>query len=213
MSVLELLELQARARAIRSQLALETVNGKEEQSSKESQVKEEDSGDSDAIVIESPKRDEIVITSSDSEVEDKRKQHKTDNEGLPNIKAPSVVHASEMQPEQNVNSEKTQKVKIIRERNTPITTMNTVQNAMEIAEAENASSSTTNKGDCVKQTHADTAKHQDLDKSTGSLTANEKQLATGDGSSVQQVRSEESENDEIIVINVDETEVEGIVND
>ncbi|KAF2899388.1 hypothetical protein ILUMI_06783 [Ignelater luminosus] len=67
MSVLELLELQARARAIRSQLAIENEQKKSE-SEKHRPIKIEEGSDSDAIIIESPEDKEIVIT-SDSEEE------------------------------------------------------------------------------------------------------------------------------------------------
>lgn len=68
MSVLELLELQARARAIRSQLALESSKKSKE---KEKEIKKDKSADNsdidDAVIIQSPKNEEIIITSSDSE--------------------------------------------------------------------------------------------------------------------------------------------------
>lgn len=67
MSVLELLELQARARAIKSQLIIEASKRSQEQPGEI--IKENDS-DNDDVIIESPKNDEIVITSSDSENED-----------------------------------------------------------------------------------------------------------------------------------------------
>ncbi|KAG5865015.1 hypothetical protein JTB14_002799 [Gonioctena quinquepunctata] len=64
MSVLELLELQARARAIRSQLVLE--NSKKA----EKLIAEVESSDNeDDVIVESPQNVEIVITSSDSENE------------------------------------------------------------------------------------------------------------------------------------------------
>lgn len=72
MSVLELLELQARARAIRSQLALE--NSKKEQIIKveDEEKNESDNGEEgDDIIIEIPKPDEIVI-SSESDEENER---------------------------------------------------------------------------------------------------------------------------------------------
>lgn len=70
MSVLELLELQARARAIRSQLALENAKKSQEKKQEEEKEKTFNSSDvEDAIIIESPRNDEIVITSSDCETE------------------------------------------------------------------------------------------------------------------------------------------------
>lgn len=66
MSVLELLELQARARAIKSQLALETRIS-ETTKEKSPKVKSED--DDDEVIVESPKNIEIIITSSESENE------------------------------------------------------------------------------------------------------------------------------------------------
>ncbi|XP_023029778.1 uncharacterized protein [Leptinotarsa decemlineata] len=67
MSVLELLELQARARAIRSQLALESTRKAEEAAKAAADV--ESSDNEDAVIVESPKNLEIIITSSDSENE------------------------------------------------------------------------------------------------------------------------------------------------
>lgn len=90
MSVLELLELQARARAIRfftnivnihicliymfcfrSQLELENRKKKQEQEKQEIfvQNKLESNNDDDEIIMEVPKEEEIVITSSDSDDE------------------------------------------------------------------------------------------------------------------------------------------------
>lgn len=72
MSVLELLELQARARAIRSQLELENKKKQEQQNeAREDHNKTKENGkeDDDEIIIEVPQDIEIVITSSDSENE------------------------------------------------------------------------------------------------------------------------------------------------
>lgn len=71
MNVLELLELQARARAIRSQLALEAENKKKEetQTSATRGKNDDDDNDSDAVILDSPKLKEIVISSSESETE------------------------------------------------------------------------------------------------------------------------------------------------
>ena len=66
MSVLEILELQARARAIRSQLALENTSKKDTITNVN--IKEEISDDSDdAVIVESPRNAEILITSSESD--------------------------------------------------------------------------------------------------------------------------------------------------
>ncbi|KAF7285398.1 hypothetical protein GWI33_010651 [Rhynchophorus ferrugineus] len=77
MSVLELLELQARARAIRSQLELENRKKKQEQ-----EVSVENklgcNNDDDEIIIEVPKEEEIIINSSDSE-NDEQTEHQQDN--------------------------------------------------------------------------------------------------------------------------------------
>lgn len=101
MSVLELLELQARARAIRSQLAIEVNVDKQE--SKTAQPAED--SDPDAVLIASPKRDEIVISSSDSETEGKKAGDVADD----NAEACSSKAAENA-------SRKTQKVKIVREK-------------------------------------------------------------------------------------------------
>ncbi|KAL1505845.1 hypothetical protein ABEB36_005308 [Hypothenemus hampei] len=76
MSVLELLELQARARAIKSQLELESRRKHEEQKKLEEtkengQGDDDDNNDDDEVIIEVPQNSEIVITSSDSENEEK----------------------------------------------------------------------------------------------------------------------------------------------
>ncbi|KAJ8971742.1 hypothetical protein NQ314_000555 [Rhamnusium bicolor] len=78
MSVLELLELQARARAIKSQLALE--NSRKAQEKENNTVKVEESDHEDAVIIESPKNIEILITSSESETEDSRKHSEYNNQ-------------------------------------------------------------------------------------------------------------------------------------
>lgn len=87
MSVLELLELQARARAIRSQLALENSKKSQELGDKIKKNDANSDGD-DAIIIESPKNEEIVITSSDSEKEESesyRSENKNTNKNQRNI--------------------------------------------------------------------------------------------------------------------------------
>lgn len=66
MNVLELLELQARARAIRSQLALEAENKKKTPTDTASNANKEDS-DPEAVILNSPKQNEIVISSSESD--------------------------------------------------------------------------------------------------------------------------------------------------
>ncbi|XP_050300777.1 pre-mRNA-splicing factor CWC22 homolog [Anthonomus grandis grandis] len=74
MSVLELLELQARARAIRSQLELESKKRQEEQQRLQEETRKQQNGNADEedeIIIEVPQEVEIVITSSDSENESK----------------------------------------------------------------------------------------------------------------------------------------------
>ncbi|XP_066259259.1 DNA ligase 1 [Euwallacea similis] len=72
-SVLELLELQARARLIKSQLELESKRKKEEKKKlEEEKRKSQENGeevDADEIIIEVPKDVEIVITSSESDIE------------------------------------------------------------------------------------------------------------------------------------------------
>lgn len=87
MSVLELLELQARARAIRSQLALE--NSKKSHEHEDKKNKNDANSDADdAIIIESPKNEEIVIASSGSENEDSesyRNGNKNTNKNQGNI--------------------------------------------------------------------------------------------------------------------------------
>lgn len=120
MSVLELLELQARARAIRSQLDLETkVEKKEDSKINEPETKED--SDPEAVVIQSPKKDEIVISSSDSENEEEnRKRQKTEEtseHGSGNPKSwETVATSSIIQNSIICGNRKTQKLKIIRDR-------------------------------------------------------------------------------------------------
>ncbi|KAJ3667039.1 hypothetical protein Zmor_002449 [Zophobas morio] len=72
MSVLELLELQARARAIRSQLMLEATN-KNAQTEIKIESDSNINSDSDSVIIEVPASQEIVIESSESDIEQKDK--------------------------------------------------------------------------------------------------------------------------------------------
>lgn len=68
MSVLELLELQARARAIKSQLLLENAKTQESISLSKIPTLEERVGSDDEVIIKTAKTEEIVITSSDEEI-------------------------------------------------------------------------------------------------------------------------------------------------
>lgn len=125
MSVLELLELQARARAIRSQLALVESDKKTDMADLETEVKKEDS-DSDAVVIESPKLDEIVISSSDSEGNDtvdkiiQNTQFQNEAEVQDKLDSTLTVsnkpQISSKEPDVNSSVKKSQKVKIIRQK-------------------------------------------------------------------------------------------------
>lgn len=123
MSVLELLELQARARAIRSQLALETkvdkTDGETKNADKQPETTKDDS-DPEAVIIQSPRKDEIVISSSDSEDGGSRKKQKTDdeNEGQRGNPKSWGEKPSKSIMENNIlcGNRKTQKIKIIRDR-------------------------------------------------------------------------------------------------
>ncbi|XP_017779081.1 PREDICTED: uncharacterized protein LOC108564526 [Nicrophorus vespilloides] len=70
LSVLELLELQARARAIRSQLAIEA------ESKSRAAEKAANSGSDSDVIVESPKVNEIVISSSESEPDNSKSKRK-----------------------------------------------------------------------------------------------------------------------------------------
>lgn len=126
MSVLELLELQARARAIRSQLALETKTDNIEDTR---EAINEDS-DPEAVVIQSPKKDEIVISSSDSENEEEcRKKQKIDGNVCRNTEKDGNPKSWEGKPSRSIiqnniicGNRKTQKIKIIRDRTVVPTT-------------------------------------------------------------------------------------------
>jgi hypothetical protein len=125
MSVLELLELQARARAIRSQLMLE-ANKKTPQ---QTEIKADEDSDDDAVIIETPKHEEIVINSSDSENE-QQKQKGTNS--IENFELSNIT---------DVQSQK-KKIKLIRDRIDKEVANNAAQNT------EN--SNVEGKGDCCK---------------------------------------------------------------
>ncbi|KAK9878987.1 hypothetical protein WA026_003804 [Henosepilachna vigintioctopunctata] len=67
MSVLELLELQARARAIKSQLLIESSKTQENVCDTKSSPTNENMDSDDDVIIENTKTEEIIITSSESE--------------------------------------------------------------------------------------------------------------------------------------------------
>lgn len=77
MSVLELLELQARARAIRSQLMLEANKKTSNDSSAVLQLDKLESEEDDPVIMEIPTNEEIVIDSSESDEEHKLKEVRT----------------------------------------------------------------------------------------------------------------------------------------
>lgn len=106
MSVLELLELQARARAIRSQLALEAQKRQENATSEDKPINLNDNSDSDSVIIESPKCDEIVISSSDSENESKKSNQPSDSPQNVNntFKEPNANGASTLNNDNIIDS-------------------------------------------------------------------------------------------------------------
>ncbi|KAF5302473.1 hypothetical protein FQR65_LT08563 [Abscondita terminalis] len=127
MNVLELLELQARARAIRSQLAIENEN-KTTVVENSKVIKNENESDSDAVIIDSPQHNEIVITSeSEGECnEEKRDELSAKKLKLqPSREQPTISNMSEAE----LNLRKTkllsklQKIKLVR--NKPVATINT----------------------------------------------------------------------------------------
>lgn len=70
MSVLELLELQARARAIKSQLELENKKKQEHKETEGNSIADfHKLEDDDEVIMQIPEQVEIIITSSDSENE------------------------------------------------------------------------------------------------------------------------------------------------
>lgn len=120
MSVLEILELQARARAIRSQLALESTANKSEEN-KDTQPETKDDSDPEAVVIQSPKKEEIVISSSsDSENEEagsSKKQRTAENADISNPKSWEATPSSSLIQNSIIcGNRKKQKIKIIRDR-------------------------------------------------------------------------------------------------
>lgn len=77
MSVLELLELQARARAIRSQLMLEANKKTSNDSAAVLEENKLESEEDDAVIMEIPTNEEIVIDSSESDDDPKLKEVRT----------------------------------------------------------------------------------------------------------------------------------------
>ncbi|KAB0802965.1 hypothetical protein PPYR_05151 [Photinus pyralis] len=118
MSVLELLELQARARAIRSQLAIEAENSKSGKSRQESKAVKQEDSDSDAVIINSPSHNEIIITSeSERENEDATTVTKT----VSSNETKQKDAESDIKQRKEKLLSKLQKIKLIRHKNTATT--------------------------------------------------------------------------------------------
>lgn len=123
LSVLELLELQARARAIRSQLVLEADKKAREAAEKAvAAFQNLDDTDDEAIFIETPAINEIIISSSDSEAEENCKNEDSVTETLKNQNVDSDTSKKLQENDENINKneesplekKKTQKIKLIR---------------------------------------------------------------------------------------------------
>lgn len=138
MSVLELLELQARARAIRSQLALE--NSKKEQVVKvEDDLKGElEHDDGDDVIIEIPKPDEIVISSeSDGEgekIDETSSKEKNESSDVPKS---SEIIQSIMDVENTVNI---QDENVTKEAEQPVPLVENEEKSLEVEKVEEKSS-------------------------------------------------------------------------
>lgn len=116
MSVLELLELQARARAIKSQLLLENAKTQESISLSKIPTLEERVGSDDEVIIKTAKTEEIVITSSDEEIgsnNDKSVKNANTEEGEKISK--SVMKVNNIDDTINQN-----KIKIIENKELPV---------------------------------------------------------------------------------------------
>lgn len=227
MSVLELLELQARARAIRSQLALESEK-KSDEKDLEPDIKKEES-DSDAVVIESPKRDEIVISSSDSESDEtvdaiiQSSQLQNESESHENLEsAPSASKeqgdTSTKDPDINSNVKKSRKVKIIRQRIIPGKSVD----QLTADTALNSSSSSDPKDNMVDNSKDSVSGEQDTETKEPAEKDGDISIQNSNSDIVEKTTTKIEKNDDIycisdneadeIVINVDESEVDGMVN-
>jgi hypothetical protein len=186
MSVLELLELQARARAIRSQLMLE-ANKKTPQ---QTEIKADEDSDDDAVIIETPKHEEIVINSSDSENE-QQKQKGTNS--IENFELSNIT---------DVQSQK--KIKLIRDRIDKEIANNAAQNT------ENSNVEVKEKETVVNTTNDEVEINNDSivenkEKETDGNEANNKKSSQPEAES-------NNDEDEIILI-VDQEEMDGIMGD
>ncbi|KAK5637890.1 hypothetical protein RI129_000176 [Pyrocoelia pectoralis] len=193
MSVLELLELQARARAIRSQLAIETENGKNSKGGEEIiHVKQEDS-DSDAVIINSPSHNEIIITSeSDLEHEVKKSSIKIlSTEGSETASCKDTQ--SEIKQRKEKLLSKLQKIKLVRHKRTSI----------ESNVNENVHTPNTNTESNLSTDQNEDKPKTDLD-GTNDAHYNEIQIASEKDMNC-------CDNDEI-VINLDDDELESMDN-
>ncbi|KAF5305518.1 hypothetical protein FQA39_LY01609 [Lamprigera yunnana] len=134
MNVLELLELQARARAIRSQLALENTNKNKVTEKSSAGIKRENDSDSDAIIVDSPTHNEIVITSeseqeqNETKVESPVKRPKTNT---PDKTEFGKFDLSELDIRKQKLLTKLQKIKLNRSRNFKINTELSTMQKME----------------------------------------------------------------------------------
>lgn len=201
MSVLELLELQARARAIRSQLLLEQ-NKKDEPTT--SNIKVEDSdNEEDAVIIEVPKTNEIVITSSESENEQESTKQKGDNvqENISNVCKEMDKNldknckvTSHAQQQQNITSES----KGVREN----------QNKTDGASLEKENLQNSN----INKIEESTNKKVDVicDSTSSATEDNKNDLNAENEHSATKSSHEEGEG---IVLNVDESEMDCIICD
>jgi hypothetical protein len=188
MSVLELLELQARARAIRSQLMLE-ANKKTPQ---QTEIKADEDSDDDAVIIETPKHEEIVINSSDSENE-QQKQKGTNS--IENFELSNIT---------DVQSQK-KKIKLIRDRIDKEVANNAAQNTensnVEVKEKETGVNAT---NDEVEINNDPIVENQEKETDEGNEASNKK--------SSQPEAESNNDEDEIILI-VDQEEMDGIMGD
>lgn len=229
MSVLELLELQARARAIRSQLVLESES-KSDDKPVEPIVKREES-DSDEVVIESPKPAEIVISSSDSEDNNEIMETKT----VTRPDAEKTVDRSENGPvldKENSKStaelstdcspKKGQKVKIIRQKILPVIEL--TENVLETASnccANNSIENSADNANIYNSSNINDDGKTNVAESTKDVNVTRQEISDN---KINTVKDTEKGNENIevhnisdnevdeIVINVDESEVDGVVN-
>lgn len=212
MSVLELLELQARARAIRSQLALETKVDKAEETKETDEWETKDDSDPEAVIIQSPKKDEIVISSSESDRgEGSRKKQKTGDVGSDSGNPKSWEAKPSSSIIQNsiiCGNRKTQKIKIVRDRIVVAPLVNSVDKKSDCVEESNKNTTEnveTNSTECNNFSNKEKAREKMSVTEAVVETSEQKDKTIEKRNSCYDNEHSDNEPD-IIVINLDDSD-------